>query len=73
MVVSGYRANYQLEPRLATELANVWVFFGVETCDRLTVVVEQREHREEERKSNSCATKKNITGFYTKDEPNLDL
>ena len=38
---------------------------------KLTIHVKQREQRgknNEEKNSNSCATKKNITGFYIEDE-----
>ena len=41
---------------------------------KFTIDVRQREHRgqnNEEKNKNSCATKKNITGFYTEDDPTI--
>ena len=36
---------------------------------KLTIDVKQRGQNNEEKKNNSCAAKKSITGFYTEDEP----
>ena len=51
--------------------------FGFPRCQNLSsfiIDVKQREQRQknnEAKNSNSCATKKNITGFHTEGEPNV--
>ena len=51
-------------------LARILGLCSVENAVKITSDVKQRGQKKEQRNNNSCTTKKNITGFYTNQEPN---